>query len=143
MGSMPGHNMGNMAGNDVVMIEDQMAHPMHIHGVQFQILELTFTQPMHHHHTSASSSIKINYPAASSGVLKELELSIFMQLFISLTLFLDVISDGVFITMLADRTSKVTICPKLATPQLFLDLGTLAKNFSGCQTLDHRYNFRD
>jgi hypothetical protein len=36
MGSMQGHNMG---GNNNVMTEDQMAHPMHIHGVQFQILE--------------------------------------------------------------------------------------------------------
>ena len=38
MGGMPGHNMG---GNDDVMTEDQMAHPMHVHGVQFQILERT------------------------------------------------------------------------------------------------------
>lgn len=41
MGSMPGHDMGNMGGNDDVMTEDQMAHPMHVHGVQFQILERT------------------------------------------------------------------------------------------------------
>ncbi|GAB1422003.1 multicopper oxidase domain-containing protein [Anaerolineales bacterium] len=38
MGNMPGHNMGN---NGNVMTGDQMAHPMHIHGVQFQILERT------------------------------------------------------------------------------------------------------
>lgn len=38
MGNMPGHNMGNMSGSDA-MTEDQMAHPMHIHGVQFQVLE--------------------------------------------------------------------------------------------------------
>lgn len=36
MGNMPGHNMGS---NDEVMTEDQMAHPMHVHGVQFQVLE--------------------------------------------------------------------------------------------------------
>ena len=36
MGNMPGHNMGN---SDEVMTEDQMAHPMHVHGVQFQVLE--------------------------------------------------------------------------------------------------------
>lgn len=41
MGSMPGHDMGNMGGTDDVMTEDQMAHPMHVHGVQFQILERT------------------------------------------------------------------------------------------------------
>jgi len=38
MGNMPGHNMGNMSGSDV-MTGDQMAHPMHVHGIQFQILE--------------------------------------------------------------------------------------------------------
>jgi hypothetical protein len=36
MGNMPDHNMG---GGDEVMTEDQMAHPMHVHGVQFQVLE--------------------------------------------------------------------------------------------------------
>lgn len=36
MGNMPGHNMGS---SDEVMTEDQMAHPMHVHGVQFQVLE--------------------------------------------------------------------------------------------------------
>lgn len=41
MGSMPGHNM---SGNDDVMTEDQMAHPMHVHGVQFQILERTIDE---------------------------------------------------------------------------------------------------
>ncbi len=38
MGNMPGHNMGNMSGSNATT-EDQMAHPMHIHGVQFQILD--------------------------------------------------------------------------------------------------------
>lgn len=38
MGTMSGHNMGGMSSGDV-MTEDQMAHPMHIHGVQFQVLE--------------------------------------------------------------------------------------------------------
>jgi len=40
MGSMAGHNMGNMNNNEAIT-EDQMAHPMHIHGVQFQVLERT------------------------------------------------------------------------------------------------------
>jgi blue copper oxidase len=42
MGGMEGHgghDMGNMGGDGEVLTEDQMAHPMHIHGVQFQILE--------------------------------------------------------------------------------------------------------
>jgi len=39
MGNMAGHNMGNMNNDDEAMTEDQMAHPMHIHGVQFQVLE--------------------------------------------------------------------------------------------------------
>lgn len=40
MGTMSGHNMGGVSSGDV-MTEDQMAHPMHIHGVQFQVLERT------------------------------------------------------------------------------------------------------
>lgn len=40
MGGMAGHNMGHMGGGDG-LTEDQMAHPMHIHGVQFQVLERT------------------------------------------------------------------------------------------------------
>jgi FtsP/CotA-like multicopper oxidase with cupredoxin domain len=36
MGGMSGMAMGN---SDAMMTEDQMAHPMHIHGVQFQVLE--------------------------------------------------------------------------------------------------------
>jgi FtsP/CotA-like multicopper oxidase with cupredoxin domain len=40
-----GHDMGNMnMGNGEVKTEDQMAHPMHIHGVQFQILERTISE---------------------------------------------------------------------------------------------------
>ncbi len=39
IGNMGGHNMGNMNNDDETMTEDQMAHPMHIHGVQFQVLE--------------------------------------------------------------------------------------------------------
>ncbi|MEO8612432.1 MAG: multicopper oxidase domain-containing protein [Chloroflexota bacterium] len=37
--SMPGMNMGG--GNAETLTGDQMAHPMHIHGVQFQVLERT------------------------------------------------------------------------------------------------------
>jgi len=41
-GEHGGHDMENMnMGNGEVKTEDQMAHPMHIHGVQFQILERT------------------------------------------------------------------------------------------------------
>jgi blue copper oxidase len=36
MANMEGHDMG---GDADVLTEDQMAHPMHIHGVQFQVLE--------------------------------------------------------------------------------------------------------
>ncbi len=36
MGNMPG-----MGGSNDMMTGDQMAHPMHIHGVQFQVLERT------------------------------------------------------------------------------------------------------
>lgn len=39
MAGMSGHNMGNMTNNDEVTTEDQMAHPIHIHAVQFQVLE--------------------------------------------------------------------------------------------------------
>jgi FtsP/CotA-like multicopper oxidase with cupredoxin domain len=39
MGSMEGHDMSNMGTDAEVLTEDQMAHPMHIHGVQFQVLE--------------------------------------------------------------------------------------------------------
>ncbi|MAS35605.1 MAG: bilirubin oxidase [Anaerolineaceae bacterium] len=41
-GGHGGHDMGNMnMGSGEIKTEDQMAHPMHIHGVQFQILERT------------------------------------------------------------------------------------------------------
>ena len=39
-GNMGGHNMmGHGSNNNQSATEDQMAHPMHIHGVQFQVLE--------------------------------------------------------------------------------------------------------
>lgn len=42
MGNMGGHSMmGHGSSNDQTTTEDQMAHPMHIHGVQFQVLERT------------------------------------------------------------------------------------------------------
>lgn len=41
MENISGHNMGNMGRSNDAMTEDQMAHPMHIHGVQFQVLERT------------------------------------------------------------------------------------------------------
>ena len=40
-GGMSGHHMG---GNTQMMTGDQMAHPMHVHGVQFQILERTIDE---------------------------------------------------------------------------------------------------
>lgn len=44
-GGHGGHDMGNMnTGNGEVRTEDQMAHPMHIHGVQFQILERSINE---------------------------------------------------------------------------------------------------
>lgn len=40
MGNMGGHSMMGHGSRDAqAMTEDQMAHPMHIHGVQFQVLE--------------------------------------------------------------------------------------------------------
>lgn len=42
-GGHAGHDMGNMNMGEV-KTEDQMAHPMHIHGVQFQILERTVNE---------------------------------------------------------------------------------------------------
>ncbi len=44
-GGHGGHDMGNMnLDSGEVKTEDQMAHPMHIHGVQFQILERTINE---------------------------------------------------------------------------------------------------
>lgn len=40
-GEHEGHDMDNMGDSGEVLTEDQMAHPMHIHGVQFQVLERT------------------------------------------------------------------------------------------------------
>jgi putative transposase len=128
--------------NSVVVVKTHLKISKRGHVVLFSTdLNLTAVQIVDY--SRLRFQIEINYPAASSGVLKELELSIFMELFISLTLFLDVMSDGVFITMFADRTGKVTVCPKFAPPQLFLDLRTLAKDFPCGQALDQRYNFRD
>jgi hypothetical protein len=39
MDGMSGHNMGKSGKRRGIVTEDQMAHPMHIHGVQFQVLE--------------------------------------------------------------------------------------------------------
>lgn len=41
---MGGHNMGNMNNDSSTMTGDQMAHPMHVHGVQFQIVERTIDE---------------------------------------------------------------------------------------------------
>lgn len=51
MGGMSGHNMGNSQ----IMTQDQMAHPLHIHGVQFQILQRSIDETMREGFESVSA----------------------------------------------------------------------------------------
>ena len=73
---------------------------------------------------------KINYPAASSGVLEQRQLPIFMQLMVLVSLFLNVIANRVLIAMFADRGRKVTVGPKLAAPKVLLNDWAALEYFS-------------
>ena len=63
------------------------------------------------------SQVEINYPAASSGVLEQRQLTVFMQLLVFAALLSDVVAYRVLVSMFADGGRKITVCPKLAAPQ--------------------------
>jgi len=61
MGNMGGHNMtGHGNNSNQTVTEDQMAHPMHIHGVQFQVLE-----------RSIEDTFRIGWETVSGGYVDE------------------------------------------------------------------------
>ena len=74
----------------------------------------------------------INYPAASSGVLEQRQLIISMQLLILISLIFYISAYHLFITMLSNGTCKISIRPKLASPQLLLYMRTASEYLSGC-----------
>lgn len=83
----------------------------------------------------------IDHPRPRGEVLcsEQRKLAIFMKLFIrNLALLLHIITNRFFISVPAYGSGKITIRPKLPTPQLLLNLRTALKNFPGCDALDHR-----
>jgi len=55
----------------------------------------------------------INYPAASSGVLEQRQLTVFMQLLVFAALLSDVVAYRVLVSMFADGGRKITIWAKI------------------------------
>ena len=62
------------------------------------------------------TNLEINYPAASSGVLEQRQLMVIVQLLIIFTLILYITAYHLFISMLTNRTCKISISPKLSSP---------------------------
>lgn len=54
--------------------------------------------------------------------------------------FLYIFGDGVFISMLTNGTCVITVCPKFASPQLLLHLGTTLEYFSCREAFYHHYD---
>jgi hypothetical protein len=59
---------------------------------------------------------EIKIPAASSGVLEQRQLPIFVQLLISVPLMFNISTNHIFIAMFTNTTCKVPITPKFPSP---------------------------
>ena len=81
----------------------------------------------------------MNYPAASCGVSKEVELFL-VQLNVLCTLLLDVLLDRCFVAMLPNRADEISSRPELSAPEQLLDLWTGLKDFSGRDAFDNLHN---
>src|ERR1700730_1030645 len=81
-------------------------------------------------------------PAASSGVSEKHELPILMKLLINTALLLHVVSYRGLIPMLTHSTGKISVRPKLSSPQLLLDVWTQSEDLPRRYTFDHRYQLR-
>jgi len=76
------------------------------------------------------------------GILKQSQLFTFMQnrVFFLKPLVSDVLCNTRLISKLADRVHKISIRPKLSSPQLFFHFWMLFEHFSGGDTLYHPNN---
>jgi hypothetical protein len=83
----------------------------------------------------------INYPAASSGVLKQRQLMVFMELMIIISLLFHIIRDRVLIAMFPYGTCKIPIRPEFSSPKLFPYLRTPLEHFPCRNAFDRRYDF--
>jgi len=73
---------------------------------------------------------RINYPAASSGVLEQRYLPVFVQFPVFVALLSDVVAYRVLVSMLADGGRKITICPKLAALKSLFHLRAALEHLS-------------
>ena len=85
---------------------------------------------------------KINYPAASSGVLEKHQLTVFMQLTVIIALAHDVAGNRIFVSMLPYAAGVISVSPEFSTPELFLHFGALPEYLPSSETLDGRDNLR-
>jgi len=60
---------------------------------------------------------------AAGYSLKKIELSVFIELLVFLALFLDRVTDRVYIIVFPDCTGYGAVAPELTSPELFCDLG--------------------
>ena len=82
----------------------------------------------------------INYPAASSGVLEERQLTVFMELMIIISLLFDIVRDRILIAVFPYGTCKIPVRPEFSSPKLFFYLGTPLEYFPCCNAFDCRYD---
>ena len=65
----------------------------------------------------------INYPAASSGVLEERQLTVFMELMIIIALLFHIVRDRILITMFSYGACEIPVRPEFSSPKLFFTWG--------------------
>ena len=86
------------------------------------------------------NSLRIKYPAASSGVLEERQLTVFMELMIIISLLFDIVRDRILIAVFPYGTCKIPVRPEFSSPKLFFYLGTSLEYFPCCNAFDCRYD---
>lgn len=83
-------------------------------------------------------------PLQAAGYsLKKIELSVFIEFLVFLSLFFDIITNRVLVTVFPDCPSKVAVSPELRSPKLFLDLGASLEDLTGSETFDHSHHLGD
>ena len=84
---------------------------------------------------------QINYPAASSGVLEQRQLMVFMELIIIISLLFHIIRDRMLIAVFPYGTCKIPVRPEFSSPKLFSYLRTPLEHFPCRNAFDRRYDF--
>jgi len=84
---------------------------------------------------------EINYPAASSGVLEQRQLMVFMELIIIISLLFHIIRDRMLIAVFPYGTCKIPVRPEFSSPKLFSYLRTPLEHFPCRNAFDRRYDF--